>query len=357
VLASGNAIDIQELLPELRQLSAERRAQIFRDEAARTAVVTYYQQRVNGAASPKQGQPNYGQARRFIADLQRLLPDSQVARTMAQYWTEQEQAFRSRRNTAPDNVLLAAQPPAQTTTAEPIAAVAPVIEAPKTTVTEAKPAKNASRVTKNSSRKPGSDARTASVAPSASEFGVLPLVAADPAVRIAGLKQTLLDQIGANDVQGAIATVEELRATLPAQDSFVTREAPRAIAQVYLRLASAAIQQGKIENALRLATQGHDMAPTLEAAEKARMRYAEYLSIDEDIKQRDRYLVPHLRYKIWRVSRQAPGEMQAVRQRWAQDFADRINTTEDRKLAARLAQARASVFPESTQTTSVAAQN
>jgi tRNA A-37 threonylcarbamoyl transferase component Bud32 len=392
-LASGNAVRIQALLPELRDLSAERRAQVFADEAARTAVIVYFQQRVNGAVSPKQGQPDFGQARRFIADLQYLLPDSQLARTMAQHWSDREREFVSQPAAAAvTDSSLASQAPAQTTPGESAPAiavannsgrgsdvkllssgppstggVAPVIEAPQANGAEPKRPKKPARVSKG--RKQPESVQTGaapSVAQSESLFVSLPVLA-DPAVKIAALKQTFLDQIRANETQAAIATLDELRSHSPAQDSYVTREAPRAIAQAYLRLASSAVAQGHIEDGLRLATQGHDLAPTLREAQTARLRYAEYLSIGEDIKQRDRYLATHLRYKIWRVSRQAPDEMPAVKQRWAQDFTDRINATTDQKLAARLTQMRASLFPEATKaptaedrladTTPVSAQN
>ncbi|MFC1750627.1 protein kinase [Pseudomonadota bacterium] len=80
--------------------------------------------------------------------------------------------------------------------------------------------------------------------------------------RIAGAKQTLLTQTNANDVKGAKASFKKLRAALPASDSFISRDAPKAIAGAYMRLAESSANRGDYTSAVALAKAGLEMTPS-----------------------------------------------------------------------------------------------
>jgi hypothetical protein len=166
----------------------------------------------------------------------------------------------------------------------------------------------------------------------------------DSLSRILVLKQALINQAGANQVSEAIATLGSLREHLSATDEFLVVEGPQAIALAYLRLASNAANNGKIEEALSLSISGSKIAPALKEAAVARNRYLAYWEISDLLRNRERVMAAHVRFKIWRVSKLAPDEMPAITQRWERDLESRIRAADDQKVAARLSRAGQAIF-------------
>jgi formylglycine-generating enzyme required for sulfatase activity len=72
------------------------------------------------------------------------------------------------------------------------------------------------------------------------------------AAELAALRQKLLDQAKANEVAEAASSLRELRASLPAGDSFLTATAPQAIASAYVRLAAIADRDNHPDAAVTL---------------------------------------------------------------------------------------------------------
>jgi hypothetical protein len=186
------------------------------------------------------------------------------------------------------------------------------------------------------------------VKPSRTEQVTLFAQKMDAISRIESLKQRLLSQAGANRVNEAIATQTVLREALPENDVFLVKDAPLAIASAYVRLAAEAARNGRIEDALNFANTGSHLVPELQEAAVARNRYLEYWEIDDLLRNGERVLTPHVRYRVWRVSKLAPDEMPAVKQRLARDLTNRIQATRDPKLAAHLSRVGQAVFGSDT---------
>ncbi len=76
------------------------------------------------------------------------------------------------------------------------------------------------------------------------------------------LKTKLLVQARANEVNEALASLQELRANLDG-DGYIAVQAPEAIGNAYLRLASSAARDGRFSNAVSLTERAKDMAPSI----------------------------------------------------------------------------------------------
>ncbi|MCW9015039.1 MAG: protein kinase [Gammaproteobacteria bacterium] len=79
--------------------------------------------------------------------------------------------------------------------------------------------------------------------------------------RIKGTKQTLLTQAQANDVKAARNSYFTLRKALPASDVFISTEAPKVIADAYLRLAQTSARSGDYNTATDLVKAGLQISP------------------------------------------------------------------------------------------------
>lgn len=91
--------------------------------------------------------------------------------------------------------------------------------------------------------------------------------------RIDGMKNTLLTQAKANDIKGAMASFEKLRNSLPQNNTFITAEAPTAIADAYLRLAKMSALRGDTASALELITAGLLVSPNQTSLQQALATY------------------------------------------------------------------------------------
>jgi serine/threonine protein kinase len=177
----------------------------------------------------------------------------------------------------------------------------------------------------------------ASLAANPSLFAVPSLVKSMP------LEQRLREHAQANELDDAEATLRELLAAAPANDAFATQEAPRAVADAYLRMASVAALDGRIEAARNLAERANELAPAAPEVAAPLRRYARYSDLADEMNRRDSFnalVVYHLRWRISRVAREAPrAEINAVKKRFARDFGQRIRSTSDATVATRLARA------------------
>jgi hypothetical protein len=359
-LASANKTQIESVMPWLRDFSPERRAMILADTAARAGLVSYFMQRVDASIDPKRDRYDSAPADALIKELWSLLPDSQAVNTLADRINSRRGTAQQQEKVAPTSVdQRHSSAGLQKVRLEPSSTL-PRAMAPSVQNTErrALPSKTPATVTvlkqpaagaKNSRRRNASRAVRSvspehSLQPQHSNVVLLSAPRLDALSQIAALKQRLLSQASSNQAQEATATLSALRERLPESDEFLTQEAPQAIASAYLRLASAAAKSGKIEDALHLAISASDAAPALRETALARDRYLQYWEIDDLLKNGERILTPHVRYRMWRVSKLAPEEMPAITQRWELDFAKRIRAAEDPKFASRLSRAGQAIF-------------
>ena len=158
------------------------------------------------------------------------------------------------------------------------------------------------------------------------------------------LKEKLLVQARADDVNDALASLKELRANLDPNDGFIAVQAPEAIGAAYLRLASNAAKDGRFANAVSLTARAAEIAPDVRDVGPATDRYKRYQAIDETLKTSNTLDAASLRSELDRLARQEPAEAAAVKDRLARSLVARIRATSDATAARRLTDVAQQVF-------------
>jgi formylglycine-generating enzyme required for sulfatase activity len=95
---------------------------------------------------------------------------------------------------------------------------------------------------------------------------------------LTALKQKLLDQATANEVDEAMSSLRELRANLPADDPFPGAAAAKAIADAYVRLAGIAARDGRFDTAVTLIDRAGEIDRTHPQLAALREKYAQSLA-------------------------------------------------------------------------------
>ena len=158
------------------------------------------------------------------------------------------------------------------------------------------------------------------------------------------LRTKLLVQASANEVNEALASLQELRANPDANDGFIVVQAPAAIGGAYLRLASNAAKDGRFANAVSLTGHAKDVAPDLPDIAAASERYARYLALDQTLKTGNTIDAASTRSELDRLGRQDAAEAMAVKETLARDLVARIRGTSDAAVAQRLSGLARDVF-------------
>lgn len=110
--------------------------------------------------------------------------------------------------------------------------------------------------------------------------------------KISNLRQTLLNQAKANDVNRAIDTLKQLK-TIDKNSRFVRIQATESIANAYIRLAQGFADRNEFKNALNLTNAGLDIAPRylkikrLQKAYKAELAILELQQLLKDVQNID----------------------------------------------------------------------
>ena len=164
------------------------------------------------------------------------------------------------------------------------------------------------------------------------------------AAQVSSLEKQLLDLAQANDIDAAVARLGEIRVEVPADDPFITRDGPVAVASAFLRLAASAAQEGRFPLALDFVTRGRAVAPTFDQINAARTRYTRYQALDQYLTSRERLDVREVRSQLAVSFKQNPSEATAAAQGLLRNFVARINSTHDPELGARLLQAAREIF-------------
>ncbi|MDZ7736358.1 MAG: protein kinase [Gammaproteobacteria bacterium] len=171
--------------------------------------------------------------------------------------------------------------------------------------------------------------------------------------RIAGLKETLLIQAKAKDVNSARRTYDELRAELPADDEYLTETAPNALAEAYSKLAASRAEQGDANRAKELARAGLELQPDNQSLSRAMADYtvtANSEELDQIFANAIGFDVTDVSAKVQELREFAPDSYGELEQRYVQLIARRINTLQDSDptSAMRLANNASRVFPGNT---------
>ena len=162
--------------------------------------------------------------------------------------------------------------------------------------------------------------------------------------QVEALKQKLLVQARANEVTEALASLQELRGNLQANDNYLTSEAPEAIGAAYLRLASTAAKDGRFDNAVTLAARAGEVAPKLSGVAPARERFARYQALDQTLRTAQSIDVAATRGELDRLARADATEAALVKQRLARALSARISASNDPALVERLTLAAQEIF-------------
>lgn len=171
-------------------------------------------------------------------------------------------------------------------------------------------------------------------------------------IRVDGLKQDFNTQIEANQVVKALEIYEDLKAELPADDSFITTIGPTAITNSYKTLAKNRFAQDDYDNALRLANEGLKYNANDPELQKQRDEYAAEVHIrelTETFQTAISFNTAEVLGKLSAVNSGAPTKSSGFRTQSINILADRINELRntDQNAAATLAQNAATIFPGS----------
>src|SRR4030095_9787490 len=131
------------------------------------------------------------------------------------------------------------------------------------------------------------------------------------------LKTKLLVQARANEVNEALASLQELRANLDPNDGYIVVQAPEAIGNAYLRLASSAARDGRFANDVSLAGGAGVMSRGWADITPASERYSRYQAIEQTLKTAATIDAGATRNELDRLARQDAGEAGAGNQRLA----------------------------------------
>jgi serine/threonine protein kinase len=163
------------------------------------------------------------------------------------------------------------------------------------------------------------------------------------------LEQKVLVQAAANTVNDALTTLGQLKARLPANDAFLTKDGPTAIGRAYQRLAASAALDGRFDEAQSLAQKGRAAVPTFAPLGAAELRYAQYASLNRLIASVNLAGADRIRAEINAVERDAPTEAQALEQALARTMAARMHAAAGAAAAEKVRQVAKVLFPHDAQ--------
>jgi hypothetical protein len=175
----------------------------------------------------------------------------------------------------------------------------------------------------------------------------------------AALKQRLLTEAKADDTN-FIVTLNALKQTLPATDSFLVEQAPFAIAESYMRLATKSARRGSFDEAVKLIDKGSETAPNLKALRDMRNVYSNLSAANDQIKSGSSVSGREVRASLDALSRSKaagddPGLYADVARRFQSALDARIRTESSRNpsLAANIEAASQQIFPDQQRTAAV----
>ena len=171
--------------------------------------------------------------------------------------------------------------------------------------------------------------------------------------RLEGLKESLLIQARARELDAAARTLRELQAELPEDDPFLAITAPNAIGEAFEDVASEHADDGEYREALAVTERGLEYAPDDRRLNDAQRTFTVEVNADE----LDRIFREEERFDTTRAARMAdeirtwaPARYARLEGEYVTILAERIREVagDDRQQAERLATRASNVFPGST---------
>ncbi len=169
-------------------------------------------------------------------------------------------------------------------------------------------------------------------------------------IRVAGLKDDFKAQTDANKIAEANKIFDQLKVDLPADDPFITTEAPALLSRSYGALAQSRFNAKDYEAALKLADAGLALNPANNALASARREFAVEAYIREVGDKFNNAIslnVTDIRTKLGQIEGGNPSRYSAFRKESIDTLTQRINDlrTTDINAAASLAQTAGAIFP------------
>jgi hypothetical protein len=158
----------------------------------------------------------------------------------------------------------------------------------------------------------------------------------DRAAYLSSLKQKLIIQAQANDVTGAETSLRVLHESLPADDRFMTQDAPLAIAQADARMAWGALRDGQFKSAVELINRSRLVAPFSELVSATQARYLRYAALDEYLTESPVIDVRKVRAEIGALNTQDSNTTKVVVPLLSHHLAARMHAATDTEAASRL---------------------
>ena len=171
--------------------------------------------------------------------------------------------------------------------------------------------------------------------------------------RLEGLKETLLIQARARELDDATSTLRELQAEVPEDDPFLAITAPNAIGEAFEDVASEHADEGDYRQALAVTERGLEFAPDDRRLNDAQRNFTVEVNADD----LDRIFREEQRFDTTRAARMAdeirtwaPARYARLEAEYVNILAERIRelASDDRQQAERLATRASNVFPGST---------
>ncbi|MEJ1397943.1 MAG: protein kinase [Candidatus Sedimenticola sp. (ex Thyasira tokunagai)] len=171
--------------------------------------------------------------------------------------------------------------------------------------------------------------------------------------RLAGLegaKQSLLTQAKANDTTKALKTLEQLRGQLEADDPFLTKTGPEAIASAYLRLAERRAKRDDFTGAIKLVENGLEAAPSMSTLQESLEKYRQEAAVKVErtaIAKTTAAKLGGLKPRLERLKQQYPQRYQKALDEFATILAKRVDKISNAKTAQQLLDAARKLLPNS----------
>jgi len=170
--------------------------------------------------------------------------------------------------------------------------------------------------------------------------------------RLDGLKQSIMIQARAGEVEAARETLASIRPKLDDDDPFLSVTVPEVLGQAYTDAANAAYQGGDYERALELANAGLELAPNSRKLQNNRQEAKVEVNIaalEKIFRQQRDFDTARVSRMINEVRAWAPNRYQRLKPDFIELLAGRIEGMgqSDRRAAERLATRAGNVFPGS----------
>ncbi len=170
--------------------------------------------------------------------------------------------------------------------------------------------------------------------------------------RIQGLKETMLIQARAGDLNSATDTYDEIESLVPVDDPFLAVTAPNALGAAFADSAAAQGEMGNHRASLRIAERGREYAPDHRRLNEAWQSYTvevNILDLRHTFDRRDSFDTARVARKIDEIRLWAPGRYRQLEPEFISTLRERIRALaqEDRSRAQRLAARGSNVFPAS----------